>query len=335
MSDKNDKKEFVSIIDSFRLNQEQIDNMTVMGNNEFMTVLFRNNKKAVEVIIQSVLNDQDIKVLEVYSQIEKGKLERKNARFDVLFQDQNENLYILEFQKLDQGNVSKRSLEYVSQLVTDQLPKGVKADDIKKIYVIFFTDFDAFGFGAPSYEIQYKIVSYDGFHQKIAEYDGLLPEKNSLEDEPVRIFVNTLEQDENTPLGRLCMDLTESDPEKVHNKHLRESIKFLKEDDEEGKREMSALLQQLVALETTDLREIADNERKLRLEAEKEKLIAEKAIEEAKRTAEEAKKAVEQAALNKKQNIRKLLLSDVSEDIIISSMGISKEELDRIKEELN
>ncbi len=95
---------------------------------------------------------------------------------------------------------------------------------------------------------------------------------------------------------------------------------------------MSAIVDELAAQQRSILIKAIENERKALENERKLKLEAEKATEKAKREAEEMLRKLRD---KDQQSIKNLLLNNVSEEVIISSFGLSQEELDKIKKELN
>ena len=74
-----------------------------------------------------------------------------SVRFDVMFKDDEKNVYDVEMQSFHQEALPKRARYYQSFLDLDTLGSGQGYQNLKKGYVIFFCTFDPFGLGLPKY----------------------------------------------------------------------------------------------------------------------------------------------------------------------------------------
>ena len=70
--------------------------------------------------------------------------ELKETILDIRATNRNDDTFIVEMQRKDLGNFTKRSLYYTSKAYTAQLPKGKDYSSLKKVYFIGILNFDIF-----------------------------------------------------------------------------------------------------------------------------------------------------------------------------------------------
>ena len=70
--------------------------------------------------------------------------ELKETILDIKATNKNKENFIVEMQKKDLGNFTKRSLYYTSKAYVEQLPKGNDYTKLKKVYFIGILNFDIF-----------------------------------------------------------------------------------------------------------------------------------------------------------------------------------------------
>ncbi len=78
---------------------------------DFMKEVFDNNCEATELVLNIILNRNDLKVLEVIGQREIKGLEGHSVRLDIMAEDANGQLYDIEVQRRDTGNLPLRARE--------------------------------------------------------------------------------------------------------------------------------------------------------------------------------------------------------------------------------
>ena len=74
----------------------------------------------------------------------------KSIRLDVYFED-GDSVYDIEIQKVDKGNLPRRTRMYSSMMDANMLDKGLDYNALKKSYVIFICLFDPFKRGRKMY----------------------------------------------------------------------------------------------------------------------------------------------------------------------------------------
>ena len=85
----------------------------------------------------------------------------KSIRLDVYFED-GDGVYDMEIQKVDKGNLPRRTRMYSSMMDANMLDKGLEYDALKKSYVIFVCMFDVFGQGMKSYRFRTMCENVQG-----------------------------------------------------------------------------------------------------------------------------------------------------------------------------
>ena len=101
----------------------------------------------------------------------------REVRLDVFNMDTDRNIYALEMQKENKGNLRKRSRLYQAQIDVSLLPKGTKdLNKLSDVFLIMICPFDLFGKGVCRYT----------FYEVCEEFPEL-----KLEDGGSRMFINT------------------------------------------------------------------------------------------------------------------------------------------------
>lgn len=163
---------------------EKIRNMCMM-NDIFMSSVLQ-SKKCAEKVLRIILEDPELKVLEVQTQETVSNLYGRSIRMDVKAVTSKKQICNIEVQRKDNGAVPKRA-RYNSSLLDANTAKA--GDDYEKLpeqYVIMITENDTQGDGLPIYHAERIIV----------ETGKLLGDGSHI------IYVNGQIQDD-TALGRL------------------------------------------------------------------------------------------------------------------------------------
>ena len=101
----------------------------------------------------------------------------RKVRLDVFSMDTEKNIYAVEMQKENTGNLPRRSRLYQAQIDVSLLPVGTRdMNEINDVFLIMICPFDLFGKGACRYT----------FYEVCKEYPEL-----RLEDGGSRMFINT------------------------------------------------------------------------------------------------------------------------------------------------
>ena len=101
----------------------------------------------------------------------------REVRLDVFNMDTDRNIYAVEMQNENTGNLRKRSRLYQAQIDVSLLPKGTRdLNELSDVFLIMICPFDLFGKGACRYT----------FYEVCEEFPEL-----RLEDGGSRMFINT------------------------------------------------------------------------------------------------------------------------------------------------
>jgi len=112
----------------------------IFGNSKYKNILisflnsvldFRDGKEIVEVELANPYQVPKIPEL-------------KETILDIQAKNKNGEKFIVEMQRKDLGNFTKRSLYYTSKAYVEQLPKGNDYTSLKKVYFIGIVNFDIF-----------------------------------------------------------------------------------------------------------------------------------------------------------------------------------------------
>lgn len=196
-------------------------------NDEFMTAAFSNNKKAVELMLQIILEKPDLVVTEARTQSELKNLYGRSLRLDIDAKDSSQKQYNIEIQKAREGAGAKRARYHSSLLDSNSLPAGYDIRELVETYVIFITQSDVLAGNRSIYHI-------DRYVKETGE---------SFCDEAHIIYVNASYKD-GTALGMLMHDFLVTDPNEVNYQILVETMRFYKES-EEGIKAMSEIMKKM------------------------------------------------------------------------------------------
>lgn len=181
---------------------------------DFMTKVFEDIPCA-QLLLQIVLNNENIRVLNVHSQYGIKNLQGRSVRLDILAIDEQDHVYNVEVQRSDKGAGVKRA-RYNSSLIDANVTEpGDEYEKLNETYVIFITENDVMKMGLPIYHVD-RVV------RETKELFG---------DESHIIYVNSRIKDE-TKLGRLMHDFGCTDANDMYNKILADRVRYFKENKE-------------------------------------------------------------------------------------------------------
>lgn len=143
-------------------NQEIFRNFTFTDDYVFCSILTENPhicKRIAELATGRKI--KEIVKIQAQKSIKKTK-DGRGVRFDVVFEDDESNIYDIEMQKLKRGDIPKRARYYQSMLDLDSLGKGKDKTytKLKNGYIIFICDFDLFGKGDYRYVAKTMVVGH-------------------------------------------------------------------------------------------------------------------------------------------------------------------------------
>lgn len=158
-----------------------IRNMTPM-HNPLMQLLFNENVRLVEELLNGVLGRSDIRVITVETEKKfPALLLQKAVQLDVLATLDDGSKVNIEIQIRETGADPFRSRFYHSIMDTNHLRRGESYNDLPCTYVIFITEKDIFGLGERIYtftdlDIRLNLPLNNGqytiYVNRCAEYDG-------------------------------------------------------------------------------------------------------------------------------------------------------------------
>ena len=117
--------------------------------------------EAVEYILQTVLERNDIVVLETKAQVEYKSATKRSIRLDIKAIDLNQEHFDVEIQRAEDGAGARRARFHGSMIDRDLLGKGKDFDELPESFVIFITENDKYARGVPVYHIERRIEEHD------------------------------------------------------------------------------------------------------------------------------------------------------------------------------
>ena len=198
-----------SVINHLRLIDDIMFSIALDGQNE-----------AVEEMLNTILERDDIRVLSVITQKEMREFDSHGVRLDVLATDDHHRLYNIEIQRADDGANVKRARYNASMLDVHATRSGQSYEDLPETFTIFITEHD--------------VLKKDRSIVHIER--GILETGESFNDEQHIIYVNAA-VDDHTRISQLMHDFLATDYRSMSNTKLAELVKFYKHT-KEGRRVM-------------------------------------------------------------------------------------------------
>lgn len=146
-------------MDFERKHQEDLQRLRNLRllDDDFMTKVFE-DQACSELLLQTILNQEDIRVLKVHSQYGIKNLQGRSVRLDILAVDTNDRVFNVEVQRSDKGAVAKRA-RYNSALIDANITEpGEDYEALNETYVIFITEHDVMNKGLPLYHVDRMVV---------------------------------------------------------------------------------------------------------------------------------------------------------------------------------
>lgn len=185
--------------------------------------------EAVEYIINTILERNDIKVKSTKAQVEYKSATKRSIILDIQAEDANGKVIDIEIQRSGRGSGVKRARFHSSMIDRTLLSKGEDFEDLVDTYVIFITENDKFGKEIPLYHIERRIeemdyaVFGDGTHI---------------------IYVNGEYRNMEHPIGSLMHDFNCKEAKDIVNPLLAEEVRYLKET-EGGRSQMCKAMEEM------------------------------------------------------------------------------------------
>ena len=195
---------------------------------------------AVQFILNTVLERDDLKVIETKTQREYKSATKRSIKLDIWAQDEQGRVTDVEIQRADKGTGAKRARFHSSMIDRDLLEKGQEFDEAAETFVIFITENDKYDAGLPVYHINRTIEELN---------------HRSFEDESHIVYVNGAFRDTSHPIGRLMHDFWCTSADDMLNDVLAKEVRYMKET-EEGRTSMCEMMEKM--LEKTKAEGIAE-----------------------------------------------------------------------------
>ena len=196
---------------------------------DFFSEALDGKKEAVEYILNTVLERDDIKVKSTKAQVEYKSAAKRSIKLDIQAEDVHGRLMDIEIQRSDRGSGVRRARFHSSMIDRTLLSKGEDFEDLVDTYVIFITEKDKFGMGVPLYHIERRIKEMD--HALFGDGAHIL-------------YVNGEYRNLEHPVGSLMHDFNCKDAKDMVNPLLAEEVRYLKET-EGGRSQMSRILEEM------------------------------------------------------------------------------------------
>lgn len=208
-----------SLTEAEKEKQHQEDLQRLRGlrliDDDFMNACFDGYNDGAELLLRIILSKPDIRVKSVKTQRRMKNLLGRDICLDIDADDETGKEYNVEVQRADKGAERKRARYHSSILDAHLLQPGDDFSDLPETFVIFITENDVIGKGKPLYRVERRIE-----------------ETNEMFDDGEHIiYVNGVDKDASTELGKLMHDFFCTDPDDMHYKELADKVRYFKEDE--------------------------------------------------------------------------------------------------------
>ena len=193
--------------------REKLAKATMMDD-AFMTAVLDDNPEAVELILRTVLDKQDLHVIKQSVQRKLSNLDGHTSILDVFAKDDSGVFYNIEVQNAPSGATPQRARYHSSLMDAHELKEGMSYEDLPQSYVIFITRDDIMGKGRAIYR----------FDRAEADSGDLLCDGSHI------VFVNGSYKNSDTSndIDRLLADMQTSEPDTMHYEQLARKARRLK-----------------------------------------------------------------------------------------------------------
>ena len=197
---------------------------------EFFSEALDGKIEAVQYIIDIILERTDLRVISVQAQASYKNTTRRSIRLDIRAEMQNGQIADIEIQRADAGSGARRARFYNGMIDRTLLNQGADFQELPDIYIIFITENDKYGCGAPLYHVERTVCEAgqtlygDGAHI---------------------IYVNGQFRNIQHPVGRLMHDFFCTRAEDMLSPVLAAEVRYLKET-ERGQGQMSRIMEEVM-----------------------------------------------------------------------------------------
>lgn len=196
---------------------------------DFFSEALDGKVEAVEYILNTILESEDLKVIHTKAQVEYKSATKRSIKLDIQAENSKREILDVEIQRSDKGTGSKRARFHSSMIDRSLLSKGEDFEDLVDTYVIFIMENDKFKKGIPLYHVE----------RKITELDNTL-----FGDGAHIIYVNGEFRNMEHPVGQLMHDFNCTDAKEIRNPLLAEEVRYLKET-EGGRSQMCRAMEEM------------------------------------------------------------------------------------------
>lgn len=248
-----------------RKHEEILDAIATLSlmDDSLMTLVFDRNIEAAELLLNTILGRDDLKVMDVAAQREYRNpvVGGRSITIDVYAADGDGRVYDIEVQRASSGASAQRARFHSSMMDTRMLKAKQKFRELHDSYVIFITAGDVIGAGLSLYHINRKIEETD-------TYFG---------DGSYIIYVNGSYKNNGDPIGKLMHDFRCINSADMFYPVLAKQVRYFKET--EGGREIVCKVFEDLAEKRADEKVLDERVRLVKNLMESMRMTAEQAME--------------------------------------------------------
>ena len=144
---------FVYNLHMIHKKMKEFDELTIQD--DFMFYKVMQNKKLCGKIIQTLLGNKIGKIVELIPQnIIKNTYSSKGVRLDVLAKDEEQKLYNIEMQMMNEYYIIFRLRYYQASIDISSLEAGQGYDELPNVIIVFLCNKDPLGYNLPLYTLK-------------------------------------------------------------------------------------------------------------------------------------------------------------------------------------
>ena len=132
---------------------DKIQKLRLMDD-DFFNKCMEGSTECVELILHSIMDRNDFKVISAQTQYTIKTLQGRSVRLDVMVVDDSGRQINIEIQREDKGVGSRRARYHSSILDANLLLAGENFEELPETYVIFITERDVLKKGLPLYRVE-------------------------------------------------------------------------------------------------------------------------------------------------------------------------------------
>lgn len=198
---------------NYREAKEILDDLVPLDDSFFEKIA--EDIDAMEEIIQTIMEDDTLRIVETIPQKDIKNLQGRSVRLDVLCKNDENKYYNVEIQIADNDNHVKRVRYNASCITANITSTGAHFEDVPDIYMIYISKFDLFQAGRTIYHVE-PVIQETG-----VKIDNGLHE----------IYVNTA-VDDKTEIAELMKCFLQTKIESKRFRRFKKRVNYLKENKE-------------------------------------------------------------------------------------------------------